>query len=127
MANIRHNLGQVEGAGTQLVSFDVTGTIPAAVSRISSPLFFTSDITISSVGGPGRYDITIANFKGPLGFASVFPALHVASGAGSVGGVICVTSTAGYAPGSDSCTFGIGINSLAVGVNGNFSVLVLAY
>jgi hypothetical protein len=80
MANVRHLVAQVEGSGALWASGKITcitlATTVLTVTNLSAPLATSSDMTVSRTR-TGNYLLTIANFKGPLGYA--IPAVSIGS------------------------------------------------
>ena len=68
MANVRHLLADVVGAGALFASAQISTA--GVVSQQSPPLSQSSDITCVK-NGTGDFTVTISPFKGPLGFAQV--------------------------------------------------------
>ena len=115
MANVRHLVAQVEGAGTLWAAgrIQVNGTT-ATMTQISSPQFNTSDITLIRVAA-GLYQVTLKNFKGPIGF--VVPVVSAGStsfGATGVTTPIPLSAAVGfnsYTTGTDTYSFTVGVSS----------------
>ena len=81
MANMKHALGQVEGASALFVAGKCvpTSSTVATLSQLSPPLAMQDDMTATLASSV--FTIVITNFKGPLG--SVVPmvsALHATAG-----------------------------------------------
>ena len=120
--NLHHQLAQLEGAGTQVLTFQVTD--PATVTSVSGPQFFTGDVTCTT-RGVGRYDVAITNFRGALGVAHVIPSVVVPS-TNPTQNTIFITTAPTYS--GDTLSFGVGINTnTSTGGAANWHCLVLGF
>lgn len=117
-------MGQYEGAGTQMITFQLTD--PATVASVSGPQSFTGDVTCTTRGA-GRYDISITSFRGPIGKAHTFPSILASSTTSVSAPAIFVSSAGGYVSNGDTLTFSIGINSGGVASTADWQCFVLAY
>lgn len=122
MANsTAHLLASVEGCGALFAAgqLQFNGTTSVlTLTRLSSPVFFQGDITAYRLGA-GRYQVNVANFRGPIGI--VVPQVTVgssstvaAAGAGAAINMVPMSSaiTAGsYVTSTDTYGFVIGVTS----------------
>lgn len=113
--NIRHTLGQVEGAGVLFAAGHIAvGTAAAALTEICPPIGTTNDVSVLRIGA-GRYQVTIANFKGQNGIVvpsvTAGSTLTTAQGVTSVPGLATGISLNSYTSGTDTYSFTIGVNT----------------
>lgn len=128
MGNVRHLVAQVEGSGALLAAgrIQVNGTT-ATMTQISSPLAFTSDITLLRISA-GLYQVTLKNFRGPLGF--VFPFVNAGSSTtsgGVVPGLAVAISSNSYTTGTDTYSFTVGVNSTSTFTDADVYWMALAF
>ena len=116
MANTRHLLAQVEGAGTQMAAgliTDVVGT--PTLGSLSSPQGTIGDFSVVD-NGVGDTSLVIANFAGPLGFAVPTIAL-ISSGTFGERGVKIVASS--YSGDTYTIRYRVFLTSTGVAADGS--------
>ena len=114
MPNFSHSIGQIEGTGALFAAgrIQLNGTT-LSMTQLSSPVAFTSDITASRVSA-GRYQVTLSNFKGPVGI--VLPTITVGSTSTAALGTANPGLSASiyansYTAGTDTYSFTIAVHS----------------
>lgn len=84
MGNIAHTVSAVEGSGALWAAGHIQcNNTTLTFTRISSPQFFASDISVTRIGA-GRYQVTLNNFRAQNGF--VIPVVTAGSSATAGGG-----------------------------------------
>ena len=115
MGGVRHSIGQVEGSSVLWAAgrIQLNGTT-ATMTQISSPQALIADISLIRVA-VGRYQVTLANFRGPVGF--VIPTVSAGStstaalGVSTVPGLSSGVSLNSYTTGTDTYSFTVGVTS----------------
>lgn len=97
---VRHTLGQLDGSGALFIAGRINVAAGVPTLQLSGPVGQQNDVTITD-NGVGDYDLTIANFKGPLGFA-----IGVVSVNSNAAGMAMVES---YSYSGDTLSMGIGV------------------
>ncbi len=109
-----HSLPQVLGTNFGFVAGQIISNSGAiSLQAITAPQVFSGDVSLLRVGA-GRYQVTIANFRGPNGI--VIPwvtagSTSTAGGGAGVSGLSAGVSLGSFTSNTDTYSFTVGLSS----------------
>lgn len=115
---VRHTWAQLDGSGTLFVAGKINVAAGVPTLQLSGPVGQQNDISIVDTG-VGDYDLTIANFKGPIGFAIGIAVVNSTT----IGGAVIEGSS--YS--SDTLSIGVGVFSSGARVDASVGFIIYAF